>query len=482
MYLSLDLGTSALKLLLVDMDQRVVAELSVDLSVQRPQAGHSEQDPQAWLAACEQGMQQLRAQCPHELAAVRAIGLAGQMHGATVIDKSDKVLAPCILWNDTRAHQQAAELDAQPEFRAISGNIVFPGFTAPKLLWLKDNQPEIFAQVDCVLLPKDYLRLWLSGERISEMSDAAGTSWLDCAQRCWSEPLLRLSSMRSEQMPALVEGSAPGGQLRPQLAQRWGMRPGVLIAGGAGDNAAAAVGMGVINPGDGFISLGSSGVLFAACSGYQPKAASAVHSFCHALPERWHHMGVTLAATDALNWAARLLGASPEQLIKLLPDTLPQAGKLCFLPYLGGERTPHNDARIRAALIGLDHDSDNKQIVQAVLEGVSFAFADNLQALRAAGSGLNRLVAVGGGSRARIWVQMLATVLDLPIDLPKSGAHGAALGAARLAMLADQPSAASSLCSAPDIAETIEPVAARQAEYWQLWQRYQQAYQLLREH
>ena len=482
MYLSLDLGTSALKLLLVDAGQRVIAELSVDLSVQRPQPGHSEQDPQAWLAACEQGMQQLRDQCPHELAAVRAIGLAGQMHGATAIDKSDKVLAPCILWNDTRAHQQAAELDAQPEFRAISGNIVFPGFTAPKLLWLKDNQPEIFAQIDCVLLPKDYLRLWLSGERISEMSDAAGTSWLDCAQRRWSETLLRLSSMRPEQMPTLVEGSAPGGQLRPQLAQRWGMRPGVLIAGGAGDNAAAAVGMGVINPGDGFISLGSSGVLFAASSGYQPNAASAVHSFCHALPERWHHMGVTLAATDALNWAARLFQLSPEQLVKLLPANLPQASKLCFLPYLGGERTPHNDARIRAALIGLDHDSDNKQIAQAVLEGVSLAFADNLQALRAAGSSLNRLVAVGGGSRARLWVQMLATVLDLPIDLPSSGAHGAALGAARLAMLADQPNAASSLCSAPAIAETIEPVAELQAEYWQLWQRYQQTYILLRNH
>ena len=480
MYLGFDLGTSALKVLLIDEQQRAIASASAALTVQRPSFGYSEQEPQDWLTAASACLDELHGEHARELAAVRGIGLAGQMHGATLVSADDKPLHPCLLWNDTRAHAEAAELDALPEFRALSGNIVFPGFTAPKLLWLQRHKPELCARLDCVLLPKDYLRLWLTGERVSEMSDAAGTSWLDCARRRWSKDLLRLSNTSSEHLPRLVEGSEVSGTLRAELARRWGLGAGVVVAGGAGDNAAAAVGVGAVSAGAGFLSLGSSGVLFAASSDYQPQAESAVHTFCHALPQSWHHMGVTLAATDALNWAARLLDDKPANLLRALPVQLGDPGNLTFLPYLGGERTPHNDAHIRAALVGLEHNSGREQIVQAVLEGVSFAFADNLQALRSAGSELQRVVAVGGGSKSALWLQMLATVLDIEIVVPVAGDYGAALGAARLGLLAAEDAAIEEVCYAPEIANSYVPEPARQAAYREAWQCYQRLYQNLK--
>jgi len=342
MYLGLDLGTSSVKALLISADQEVIAEARAPLSVARPHPGWSEQAPADWLAATTDAMAALGGKA--DLKAVKAIGLSGHMHGATLIDKAGDVLRPCILWNDTRSHAEAAALDADPQFRAISGNIVFPGFTAPKLAWVKEHEPEIFNKTALILLPKDYLRLWLTGEAVSEMSDAAGTAWLDVAARDWSDDLLAATGLGRENMPSLVEGSAISGGLRAHLAEKWGMTPGIPVAGGGGDNAATAVGCGVTRPGEAFVSLGTSGVLFAATPSYAPDAASAVHTFCHALPDTWHQMGVILSAADSLEWYARLTGQTAANLTGAL-DKIEAPGRACFLPYLGGERTPHNDAR-----------------------------------------------------------------------------------------------------------------------------------------
>ncbi|MGL6211396.1 MAG: xylulokinase, partial [Paracoccaceae bacterium] len=299
MYIGLDLGTSGLKGILIDDAQRVLAEATAPLTVQRPHDGWSEQSPSDWIAAAETVLDALSA---HGLGAVRGIGLSGQMHGATLLDAADNVLRPSILWNDTRAHVEAAELDDDPQFRRLTGNIVFPGFTAPKLVWAQKHERALWDRVTKVLLPKDFLRLWLTGDHVAEMSDAAGTAWLDTGARDWSDDLLAATGLTRAQMPRLVEGSAVSGTLRAPLAERWGLPKGVVIAGGGGDNAASGVGVGVVKAGDAFVSLGTSGVLFAANDGYQPDPATAVHTFCHALPGTWHQMGVILAATDALNW------------------------------------------------------------------------------------------------------------------------------------------------------------------------------------
>lgn len=452
MYIGLDLGTSGLKGILMDDSQRVLAEATAPLTVQRPAEGWSEQNPAEWIAACESVLGKLAAQ---GLGAVKGIGLSGHMHGATLVDSADQVLRPCILWNDTRSHAEAAALDARPEFRALSGNIVFPGFTAPKLDWLRKHEPDVWAKVAKVLLPKDYLRLWLTGEHVAEMSDAAGTAWLDTGKRDWSDSLLAACGLTRAQMPRLVEGSDVSGVVRPDLAARWGLPAGVVVAGGGGDNAASGVGVGVVRAGEAFVSLGTSGVLFAANDGYQPDPATAVHTFCHALPNTWHQMGVVLAATDALNWYARLVGQDAATLTGEL-GALQAPGKTTFLPYLGGERTPLNSAAIRGAFTGLEHITDRQAGTRAVLEGVTFAFRDCRDALAATGTQLQHLLAVGGGSRSDYWLKAIATALDCPVHLPVAGDFGGAFGAARLGLMA-ATGAGAEIATLPQIARVVEP-------------------------
>ncbi len=480
MYLGLDLGTSGVKAMLIDGGQRVIGSANGSLDVSRPHRGWSEQDPADWVRAAEDAIAGLKAAHPAELAAVKGIGLSGQMHGATLIDAEDRVLRPCILWNDTRSFAEAAELDADPRFRAITGNIVFPGFTAPKLVWVARNEPEIFARTAKVLLPKDYLRLWLTGEHISEMSDSAGTSWLDTGKRAWSPELLDATGMRADQMPALVEGTEAGGRLRAALAAEWGMSGSVVVAGGAGDNAASACGMGTVSEGAAFVSLGTSGVLFAANAAYLPKPESAVHAFCHALPRTWHQMGVILSATDALNWHAHVTGRTAAELTGELGDRLKAPTGVTFLPYLSGERTPHNDAAIRGAFIGLAHDSDRPALTQAVLEGVTFAIRDSLEALRSAGTSISRVTAIGGGSRSRYWLASIATALGMPVDIPADGDFGAAFGAARLGLIAATGADPVAVCAAPRTAATVEPVAELAEAYGDAYGRYRAVYPAIR--
>ncbi|MDJ1007774.1 MAG: xylulokinase, partial [Paracoccaceae bacterium] len=412
MFLGIDLGTSGVKALLIDEDQVVIGDTQAALSVSRPHDGWSEQDPAQWIEATCAAVRDLGAHA--DLSGVRSIGLSGQMHGATLLDGSDAVLRPCILWNDTRAHVEAAEMDADPRFRQITGNIVFPGFTAPKLAWVKKHEPEVFARTRKILLPKDYLRLWLTGAYVSEMSDAAGTSWLDTGARDWSDALLQATGLGRDHMPALVEGSAVSGHLRAPLAAELGLPPGIPVAGGGGDNAASAVGVGVVEAGSAFVSIGTSGVLFAANDGYAPDPETALHTFCHALPGRWHQMGVILAASDALAWYGHLVGATPAELTGALGD-LQAPGRALFLPYLGGERTPHNDARIRGAFLGLDHATDRAAGTRAVLEGVAFAFRDSLNAMTATGTKIDQVNAVGGGANSDYWLKAIATALDVPV-------------------------------------------------------------------
>ncbi|MCV0394030.1 MAG: xylulokinase [Rhizobiaceae bacterium] len=476
MYLGLDLGTSGVKALLIDEDQKPVASAAGALAVSRPHPGWSEQDPADWIRVTEEALSQLKSSHPDELAAVRGIGLSGQMHGATALDDGDRPLRPCILWNDTRSHAQAALLDADPRFRAITGNIVFPGFTAPKIAWMRDNEPDLASRIAKVLLPKDYLRLWLTGEHLSEMSDSAGTSWLDVGRRRWSGDLLAATMLDESHMPALVEGSEPAGRLRAEVATRFGMRAGIVVAGGAGDNAASAVGMGTVGEGHAFVSLGTSGVLFAANASYLPNPESAVHAFCHALPQTWHQMGVILSATDSLNWLAGVTGRKASDLTDGLGEDLKAPTGVLFLPYLSGERTPHNDAAIRGAFAGLGHESGQAAMTQAVLEGVAFAIRDCMEALKQAGTRLDRVTAIGGGSRSRLWLKTIATALGVPVDLPADGDFGAAFGAARLGLIASEKADPLAVCTPPATAETIGPVQHLTDAYSQAYARWRALY------
>ncbi|MGR3496733.1 xylulokinase [Citreimonas sp.] len=481
MYLGLDLGTSGLRAILTDETGAVQAEAEAAFSPAHPHPGWSEQNPADWIAACETTVSAIRAKAPDAFAHLKGIGLSGHMHGATLLDADDAVLRPCILWNDTRSLDEAATLDAAPGMREITGNIVFPGFTAPKLMWVRNHEPQVFDKVAKVLLPKDYLRLWLTGEHISDMSDSAGTAWLDVGRRDWSEAALEHGGMRRDQMPDLVEGSAPGGMLRAALLSEWGLSEPVVVAGGAGDNAAAACGIGALGEGTGFVSLGTSGVLMAGRDRYAPDPASAVHSFCHAIPDRWYQMGVILAATDSLNWLSRTLGESPADLSSALPEKADGPSDLTFLPYLSGERTPHNDSRIRGAFIGLDVGTDRTELTRAVMEGVAFALRDSLTALEGTGARFDTLFAVGGGARSRFWLTTLANSLNLPLSLPAGSELGAAMGAARLAICAHTGASSGDVMTLPATAALIEPDATLTATYDAAYDRYRALYPALKQ-
>ncbi|MEK8033851.1 xylulokinase [Ideonella sp. DXS29W] len=479
MYFGIDLGTSEVKGLLVGPDGRIVAQAGEPLDVSRPQALWSEQDPAAWWAATETVVAKLREAQPLAWAQVRAVGLSGQMHGAVLLGAADEVLRPAILWNDGRSHAECDELTAAaPRLHQLAGNLAMPGFTAPKLLWLRKHEPDTYARVRTVLLPKDYLAFMLTGDKVGDPSDASGTLWLDVAARDWSDELLAATGLSRAHMPRLVESDRPAGVLRPALAHAWGLRGEVAVASGAGDNAASAIGIGANRPGDGFISLGTSGVLFVVNDRFRPNPASAVHAFCHALPGRWHQMSVMLSAASCLRWFTRLSGAANEAAllaeVAALPATSFAAAPL-FLPYLAGERTPHNDAFAQGTLHGLTHESTRASCAYAVLEGVAFGLADGLAALQAAGTQVSRLSLVGGGARSGLWAQLIADVLDVEIVVHTGAEAGGALGAARLAWLATGADEAT-VCTKPDVTARYQPDSARHAALGARLQRFRALY------
>lgn len=482
-YLGIDIGTSGVKAFLIDRDGKPLGEANAKaVEPVRPKPGWSEQNPADWWTATLEAVDALAASRPKEVAAVRGIGLSGHMHGATLLDKNDKVLRPAILWNDGRSSAECAEMEAAlPTLRDIAGNIAMPGFTAPKIAWVRKHEPQIYERIGKVLLPKAYVRLLLTGEHVEDMSDAAGTLWLDVGKRDWSDELLKLTGLARSHMPRLVEGSAPSGELNGDLARRWGMGAGVVVAGGAGDNAAAACGIGAIRPGEGFVSLGTSGVLFVSNDRFRPNTKGAVHAFCHAIPDTWHQMGVILSATDSLNWLGKITGQDPARLSGAAEAAFKGPGEEIFLPYLSGERTPHNNANARGTFVGLSHVSDPARLAQAVMEGVAFAFRDSQRVLKDAGTQMGRLLAVGGGSKSELWLRLIATNLDAEIALPEDGDFGGALGAARLGLCAAENANPRDVMTMPGIRRVVAPDPALRSAYADQYARYRALYPAIEE-
>lgn len=456
MFLGIDIGTSGVKAVLLDEAGAIAAQASAPLEVSRPQPMWSEQNPDAWVRATDAAVLTL----PKGLrAAVKGVGLAGQMHGATLLGADDKPLRPAILWNDGRSFSECAALEtAEPRTRAITGNIAMPGFTAPKLLWVRAHEPEIFAKVRTVLLPKDYVRLCLTGDKAADMADSAGTLWLDGAQRDWSDAMLAACGLTRAHMPRLFEGTEATGVLCADVAARWGMDR-VAVAAGGGDNAAGAAGVGVVNDGDALLSLGTSGVIFVATRDFRPNPARAVHAFCHCLPGLSHQMSVHLSAASCLDWAARLAGVNVAAFMALAESAGAASGPELFLPYLSGERTPHNDPAVRGGFLRLGNDTGPEHLAAAVLEGVAFAHADGLDALREAGTGVSSLSVIGGGARSRHWGRILASVLDVRLYYLEGGEVGPALGAAKLAQIAVTGANPAAVCTRPALSHSIEPDA-----------------------
>lgn len=406
MYLGIDIGTSSVKVVITDEGGAVVGQASSPLTVSRPAPLWSEQCAEDWWLATVSAVGQLRASDAGMLASVKSVGLSGQMHGATLLDGDGKVIRPAILWNDGRSGAECVALEeAVPASRDITGNLAMPGFTAPKLLWVKKHEPENFSRIAKVLLPKDYVRYRMTGDFASDLSDSAGTLWLDVAKRCWSETMLSATSLGVDHMPKLYEGTAVTGSLLPSVAKEWGM-DSVPVAAGGGDNAAGAAGIGVVKPGTAFVSLGTSGVYFVSEDSYRPNVKGALHTFCHCVPNTWHKMAVILSAASCLSWVCRLVGAESEQSllerIEARGDVRNGSATPIFLPYLSGERTPHNDPSAQGVFFGMTHETDALDLAQSVLEGVAFALADGQDGLIASGTEIKELSAIGGGSAERV--------------------------------------------------------------------------------
>ncbi|WP_435928531.1 xylulokinase [Dryocola sp. BD613] len=479
MYIGIDLGTSGVKAILLGEEGEVLATRTEPLSVSRPHPLWSEQDPEHWWQATDRAMKALGEQ--HSLTGVKALGIAGQMHGATLLDSKQRVLRPAILWNDGRSGEECALLEANVEnSRDITGNLMMPGFTAPKLLWVERHEPDIFTQINKVLLPKDYLRLRMTGEFASDMSDAAGTMWLDVAKRDWSDSMLDACRLSRRHMPELFEGSEITGALKADVAQAWKM-PAVPVVAGGGDNAAGAIGVGMVDAGQAMLSLGTSGVYFAVSDGFRSRPESAVHSFCHALPNRWHLMSVMLSAASCLDWAAKLTGlGSVPALLTAAEQANQEAGVVWFLPYLSGERTPHNNPQAKGVFFGLTHQHGPAELARAVLEGVGYALADGMDAVHACGITPESVTLIGGGARSSYWRQMLADISGQTLDYRTGGDVGPALGAARLAQIAISPGQSlQSLLPQLKLEQQHRPDMARHQRYAGRRQTFNQIYQQL---
>jgi xylulokinase len=483
-FLGLDIGTSSIKALLIDADQRMVSEASAELTVSRPKPLWSEQNPLDWVEGVEAAVQRIRRHAPEAFARLAGVGLSGQQHGATFLDADNKPIRPAILWNDGRSFVECEEISRRvPDFLKKAGNLAMPGFTGPKAMWLAKHEPEAFARTRRILLPKDYVRLALTGEAVSDMSDASGTLWLDIAGRRWNEELIAACGLTLSHMPALVEGSEVSAYLSEAVASAWGLAGRkVPVAGGGGDNAASAAGVGAVAKGEGFISLGTSGVIFSVTDEYVSLPARTLHAFCHALPGRWHGMSVMLSAAASLTWAAHLvgrgdkIGACVDAAETFARDAEAVKTAPVFLPYLSGERTPHNDPEATGLFAGLTARHGAEALLFAVMEGVAFSFADGTDVLREAGAAPDIPLLVGGGARSGFWGQMMSDVTGLTIDLAAGAEAGAALGAARLGMLAAGAGEERAICARPETQRRFTPDPARAALHAPRLARYRALY------
>lgn len=479
MYLGIDLGTSGVKVILLNDNDTIIGQTSASLDVSRPKVLWSEQDPQDWWNATNEAIASLKLEHGADLKKVKAIGLSGQMHGATLLDEHNNVIRPAILWNDGRSQQQCIELEtSEKNSRQITGNMAMPGFTAPKIAWLRAHEKNNFSKIAKVLLPKDYLRFLMTGDFASDMSDSAGTLWLDVGKRQWSAEMLAATGLSEKHMPTLFEGTEITGFLSDDVANQWGMARVAVVAGG-GDNAAGAAGIGVTKPKQAFLSLGTSGVYFVANESYQPNPDSAVHTFCHCIPKLWHQMSVILSAASCLTWVTQLTGFKDETSLLAEVEQLDfsKPSELIFLPYLSGERTPHNNPDAKGIFIGLTHTTGAAELCRAVLEGVAFAFADGQQALIAAGTEIDQVSVIGGGSKSALWGEILASVLNKPLTYRAGGEVGPAFGAARLAKAAISNDSFADVFNEGEIINVIKPNKIMQKYYQKQHLKFQQIYQ-----
>ena len=441
MFIGIDLGTSSVKTILIDESQKMIDQASCNIDLMNLQSGYYEQIPDSWFNATLKCFSELKKNYPKEFISTKSIGLSGQMHGATLINKNGNVLRPCILWNDTRSTKECFEMEKQyPQLREESGNIAMPGFTAPKILWIKKNEYSIFKEIYKVLLPKDYLRFKLTNSFYTDMSDASGTLWLNVKKREWSDNLLELTGLNLSNMPNLVEGNEPTSYLSNEIKSKFGFQNKVLIAGGAGDQAAGALGSGVIDSEQSMISLGTSGVYFSPISKFSSNTNQAVHSFCHCIPNTWHHMSVMLSATNSLNWISSLYGVPVEETIlkakNYFENNFVSNSTPFFLPFLSGERTPHNNPYLRGSLHMLNTSTNLDSIFYSVIEGISFGIKDGYEAVHSVSQKSKKIYLVGGGSKSEFWADFMSSTLNDEIIVSEDSELGPALGVARLAMLA----------------------------------------------
>ena len=482
-YIGVDLGTSAVKLLLVDEQGKVLRSESREYPLAFPRPGWCEQNPGDWTRACEEGLAALLS--GEDASQVAAIGVAGQMHGLVALDAAGQVIRPAILWNDGRTAQQVEYLNGvigKDRLTEYTANIAFAGFTAPKLLWMQQEEPELYARIAKIMLPKDYVNLWLTGEHACDYSDASGMLLLDVQHRRWSEEMLRICGVEKAWLPRLYESCEVIGTVRPELAKRLGLSPSVKVVAGAGDNAAAAVGTGTVTDGACNISLGTSGTLFIASDRFCADQNNALHAFAHA-SGGWHLMGVVLSAASCNKWLCEEILHTSDfaaEQAAIAPEKLGR-NPVFFLPYLMGERSPINDTDARGTLVGLSMDTGRADLVQAVLEGVSFALRDSFEVARALGLSIPASTLCGGGAKSPLWRRILANVLNIPIRLP-AVEEGPGYGGALLAMVGDGAYDTVAKCAGAltGTTLTVEPEQALAARYQEQYEKFRAIYPALR--
>jgi xylulokinase len=469
--IGLDVGTTAVKALAVDDDGAILARCEVSYPLSTPRPGWAEQDPEEWWRATEQALAQLGVDEP------AGIGLSGQMHGLVALDSADRVIRPAILWNDGRTAAECAEIEEKvglDNLIARTGNRALTGFTAPKLLWLRRHEPDNYARIARIMLPKDYVRLRLCGEHATDVADASGTLLLDVARRRWSDAVLEALELDAAWLPRLLESPEVSGATAN----------GVPVAAGAGDQAAGALGVGVDRPGPLSIALGTSGVVFAALPAFAADERARVHAFCHAVPGGWHAMGVMLSAAGSLQWLRDVAapGVGFGALIEEAAGWEPGVEGLSFLPYLAGERTPHADPDARGSFTGLSLRHDRGALTRAVLEGVAYGLRDSLDLIRELGVTPERGRVSGGGARSELWLRIIASVLELPLERPVVE-EGAAYGAALLGGVAGGvwPDTATAVTATVEVRGEVEPDPVWIGHYAEGRERFRALYPALRE-
>ncbi len=482
--LGLDVGTTGARVLAVDESGRVVAEATESYPLLSPRPGWSEQHPSDWWSAAKAALSTVASQVGDE---VSALGLTGQMHGSVFLDSHDEVIRPALLWNDQRTQAQCDQITrivGAERLVSITGNPALTGFQAPKLLWLREMEPHNYGRVAWLLLPKDYVRLQLTGEYATDASDASGTLLLDVRRRAWSAEILETLEIDPEWLPQVCEGPEQTGGLRPEVAQEIGLPTGLPVAAGGGDNAAAAVGTGIIHEGMLSASVGTSGVLFGHTEEFAPDPSGRLHAFCHAVPGKYHLIGVTLSAGGSLQWWRNLLGrdSNYDNLAEEAANIPPGAEGLLFLPYLVGERTPHLDPAARGAFLGLTSRHTRAHLTRAVMEGVTFSLRESLEIMAELGVSAREVRATGGGARSALWRSLQADIYNSPIRRTVAE-EGPAYGAALLAGVAGGTyTDVEDACSRIELRDEVtEPDSQRAKAYSELYEVYWSLYPAMRD-